>query len=159
MGLMRNIMGGKHLPIFEGVDSLIGQGTRFKGEINTKGSLNVNGAFEGIIRGDGEVIVSSGGKVVGEIHGGSVIVSGRVDGNITAKDTLEIAKSGRVHGDLTGGKILIEEGSVYQGKVRVESVSAETESEPAEAAVPFALPATQDSLPLQDKARDSFPTF
>jgi cytoskeletal protein CcmA (bactofilin family) len=44
-----------------------------------------------------------------------------VDGNITAVHTLEITRSGRVHGDLTGGKIVIEEGSSYRGKVKVET--------------------------------------
>ncbi|MFH1684475.1 MAG: polymer-forming cytoskeletal protein, partial [Candidatus Margulisiibacteriota bacterium] len=69
----------------------------------------------------GEVIIGKGSKVVGSVSGGSVIVSGTVEGNITAAQSLEIAKSGRVHGDLSGGRIIIEEGSSYRGKVRVES--------------------------------------
>lgn len=127
MGLIDNFLGGKHLPILEGIDSVVGKQARFKGELVSSGSINVNGELEGKVAGEGEVIVSPGGKVVGEVHGGTVIVSGRVDGNITAKDTLEITKSGRVHGDLTGGKIVIEEGSYYQGRVKVESASVEEE--------------------------------
>jgi cytoskeletal protein CcmA (bactofilin family) len=42
---------------------------------------------------------------------------------------LEITKSGRVQGDLTGGSVLIEEGSSYQGKVRVEGKGQKTEED------------------------------
>lgn len=134
MGVFDNIMGGgKRLTsVLEGVGSVIGQHSRFKGEFNTGGSINIDGEFEGIVKADGEVIISPGGKVVGEVHGGTVMVSGRVDGNITAKENLEITKTGRVHGDLTGGKIIIEEGSSYHGRVKVESGVAEEPSQPTE---------------------------
>jgi cytoskeletal protein CcmA (bactofilin family) len=118
-------LGGKHIPILEGVDSVVGKQARFKGELVSSGSININGELEGTVAGEGEVIISPGGKVIGEVLGGTVVVSGRVDGNITAKATLEITKSGRVHGDLAGGKIIIEEGSYYQGRVKVESASVE----------------------------------
>ncbi|MCU0640666.1 MAG: polymer-forming cytoskeletal protein [Candidatus Margulisbacteria bacterium] len=103
------------------IDSIIGENARLQGELTTKGSINVAGEFEGTVRAEGEVVIASSGKVVGELHGHTVSVSGRVDGNIYAKETLEICKSGRVHGDLAGGRIIIEEGAVYHGRVKVES--------------------------------------
>ena len=122
MGVLDNMFSGaKHSPILGGVDSIVGEHARFKGELVSRGSINVAGEFEGKIRADGEVLVSPTGKVIGEISGGNVIVTGRVDGDIVAKETLEVAKSGRVHGDLTGGRIIIDEGSVYHGRVKVES--------------------------------------
>lgn len=129
MGILESLSGGKKHSIFQGVDSIIGEHARFKGELISSASVNINGEFEGKLRAENEVIISPGGKVVGEVHGGTVVVSGRVDGNILARDTLEISKSGRVHGDLTGGKIIIEEGSSYHGRVKVES-----KEEPASAA-------------------------
>lgn len=153
MGILDNMMSGaKRSPVFGGVDSIIGENARFKGELITAGSLNISGEFEGKIKSDGEVIISPTGKVTGEVAGGVVVVSGRVDGNITAKDSLEIAKSGKVHGDLTGGKIVIEEGSSYHGRVKVESSSLVKEEmdEPAVAAAP----------PAEEKPpTDSFPNF
>ena len=109
----------------EGMDSFIGQKARFKGELTTQGSININGEFEGTIRGEGEVVISRGGKIIGEVFGGNVVVSGFVQGNITAAQILEITRSGRVHGDLSGGRIIIEEGSSYHGKVKVNSASTE----------------------------------
>jgi len=112
----------KRSPILGGgLDSIIGENARLKGELISKGSINVAGEFEGTIKVDGEVIISPSGKVVGELHGLTVSVSGRVDGNIYAKETLEICKTGRVNGDMSGGRIIIEEGAAYHGRVKVES--------------------------------------
>jgi len=107
--------------ISEGIDSVIGKRARFQGELHTTGSVNIAGHFEGKLSADGEVLISQGGRVAGEISGGSVVISGTVDGNITAVDALEITKTGRVHGDLLGGRIIIDEGSSYQGRVKVHS--------------------------------------
>lgn len=107
------------------MDSIIGEKAKFKGEVSTSGSISINGEFEGRVDSAGEIIIARGSKIRGDVRGASVIVSGSVDGNITATHNLEIAKSGRVHGDLTGGKIVIEEGSSYQGRVKVEGESTE----------------------------------
>jgi len=139
MGLFSSSGSGKRMPIFEGMDSVIGQKAKFKGELITGGSININGELEGKIKAEGEVVVSQGGKIVGEIHGGGVIIAGLVEGNITAKETLEIHKSGRVHGNLSGGKIVIDEGSSYHGKVKVNSELTEVEKPETAAYIPISI--------------------
>jgi cytoskeletal protein CcmA (bactofilin family) len=109
-------------PLEQGaLNTILGDKAKFKGELVSSGSVSVSGEFEGKINVHGEVIVAAGSKVVGEVRGSVVVVSGEIDGNIWASESLEISKNGRVHGDLTGGKIIIEDGSSYRGKVRVES--------------------------------------
>ena len=122
------IFGMEKKNVFEGIDSVVGGKAKFKGEIISSGSVNINGEFEGRINSEGEVILSPGSKLTGNINGGTVIISGKVDGNIIATGTLEITKSGRVHGDLVGGRIIIEEGSSYHGKVKVHSAEEEPEA-------------------------------
>lgn len=133
MGMMDNLLGGKRMPIFEGMDSVVGQSAKFRGELVSKGPVSINGEFEGKVLVEGEIIVSSSGKVIGEIHGANVVVSGRVDGNITAKETLEISRTGKVHGDIVGAKVVIEEGASYHGRVKVVSGATDenVESPPA----------------------------
>lgn len=110
------------------VDTIIGEKAIIKGEINSSGSVSINGQFEGKLLVEGEVIVAPAGKIVGDIRGGVVIVSGRVDGNIYGTERVEIIKSGKVHGDLNGGKIVIEEGATYSGRVTVEGAGVSVES-------------------------------
>ena len=110
---------GKKAPLFEGVNSILGEHSTFKGEIVTGGSISVNGFFEGKIKADGEVMVLPSGVVSGEIFGGSIVVSGKVEGNVKASGNLEITKIGRVRGELCGERIIIEEGAAYHGRVTV----------------------------------------
>ena len=107
--------------VTEGVDSIIGENAKFRGELTTTGSVNINGDFEGKVEANGDALISRGSKVVGDVKAGNIVVSGQVDGNIIASYALEITESGHVNGDLQGGKIIIEEGSSYCGKVKVAS--------------------------------------
>ncbi|MFC1540780.1 polymer-forming cytoskeletal protein [Candidatus Margulisiibacteriota bacterium] len=109
------------------VDSIIGAKAKFKGEVISSGAISVNGEFEGKLFADGEVIISKGSRVTGDVRAGSVVVSGKVNGNIAASQSLDITKSGKVHGDLVGGRIMIEDGASYRGKVSVEAQAVEEE--------------------------------
>ena len=111
------------------VDSVIGEKAKLKGELTTSGAVSVNGEFEGKLSSGGEVIISRGAKIVGDIEAINAVVSGKVDGNISATQSLEITKNGRVNGNLSGGKIIIEEGASYNGKVSVNSPTEDTEEE------------------------------
>jgi len=109
------------------VDTIFGSKARFKGELVSAGSVNINGEFEGRIESKGEVIISRGSKIIGDVVAANITISGRVDGNILASQSLEITRSGRVNGDIAGGKIIIEEGSTYRGRVNVNAKQAEAE--------------------------------
>ncbi|MCX5725627.1 MAG: polymer-forming cytoskeletal protein [Candidatus Saganbacteria bacterium] len=116
---------GKRKPIDYGVvGSIIGEDAEFKGEINTKGSVRVSGLFEGKINAAGDVLVSDGSKIMGNIVGGRVVVSGDVSGNIFVSEGLEITKTGRVYGDITGIRLIVDEGAIYKGKVNMEVKSS-----------------------------------
>jgi len=104
------------------ISSIIGEGTSFKGEISSAGSLQIAGEVIGCINVKGEVFIVGNGRVQGDINGGRVVVSGTVDGNIIAGKGLEILKNGKVNGEITCDKLIIEEGSSYQGKVNVAGV-------------------------------------
>ncbi|MBN2057754.1 MAG: polymer-forming cytoskeletal protein [Candidatus Saganbacteria bacterium] len=131
------------------VDTIIGQKAKFKGEINTSGTLSISGEFEGRLVSSNEVIIGKGSKVTGNVAGGSVIVSGHVSGNITALGSLEITKSGRVHGDLAGGRIVIEEGAAYRGKVSVETGSGAIDEADEEAGDEIEI--IEEKLPVQTR--------
>ncbi|HTY13590.1 MAG TPA: polymer-forming cytoskeletal protein [Candidatus Omnitrophota bacterium] len=105
----------------EAINSIIGDETSFRGEISSPGSLHVSGEVRGNIKVKGDVFVFGKGRVIGDISGARVVVSGLVEGNIFASAGLEILKSGKINGEITCDKLVIEEGSVYQGRVNVRS--------------------------------------
>ena len=105
----------------EAINSIVGEGTSFKGEITSQGSVHIGGEVMGCVRTEGDVFIMPKGKMAGDVMGGKVVVSGAVEGNIVARKGLEILKSGKVNGEIVCDKLLIEEGSAYEGKVNVSS--------------------------------------
>lgn len=110
---------------FDGVSSsggatIIAQGTRIKGEINTDCRLHIDGEFEGTIHSKDTVMVGKNGIVRGDIESASLIVSGRFIGNITA-NVLEIKPQGRVEGTAATSEFVIERKGIFIGESKIKS--------------------------------------
>ena len=101
------------------VNSVIGEGTEFRGEFNIKGILRIDGFFSGTIKSANKVIVSKTGKVKTDITANEVTVGGEVEGNIFAKDFVKILHTGRVKGDIITPHISIEEGGTFEGNCKI----------------------------------------
>ncbi|MFW5787499.1 MAG: bactofilin family protein [Bacillota bacterium] len=97
------------------VETILGSGTKVKGDINTKGSLRVEGFVEGNIKAEGDLFVGEDGKVNSEVNARNVIIAGRVEGDVTAHKKLEILPSGKLIGDIKTSTLKIEEGAIFSG--------------------------------------------
>lgn len=110
------------------IESFIGQHTLFQGTINTKGSLRIDGQWEGGDVNAQGVIVGETGVVKGNINAPSVIIGGKVIGNIHASEILEIHSKAEVNGDIKTAHLSIAEGAVFEGNC---SMLREEKIEPA----------------------------
>ena len=99
----------------EKLESLIGAGSSVKGEINTKGTLRVDGSVDGNISADWVVIGEKAG-IRGDITARGIIVGGRIDGNLKAKEIVEIKNKGHVFGEIFTSKLTIAEGAIFDGR-------------------------------------------
>ena len=108
------------VPLTSRVTSIIGEGTRWKGELSGSGGIRIEGLFEGKIDLDGLIIVDQKGRVESDlIKADTVIVAGAVRSNIHA-NRVEIRSTGRVWGDVTTIKFSSEEGAYLRGKIQME---------------------------------------
>ncbi len=98
------------------VNSLIGKGTKFDGELNLSGLLRIDGDFTGSINSVGKVLIGRSGRVKCSINAGSVIIGGIVKGNILSTDKVVILSTGMVLGNIQAPSIEIEEGVILNGK-------------------------------------------
>lgn len=104
----------------ERVDSVLGPGISWTGEISGSGGVRIDGAFEGQINIRGLVVIGDQGRVTCEhIRAVTVIVAGSVKGNITARK-VEIASTGRVWGDVVTTAFSTQEGAFLRGEIRME---------------------------------------
>lgn len=97
------------------VETIIGTGTKIEGDIQTKGSLRVEGEIVGNIKAEGDLFVGEEGKLETEIEARNVVIAGKVKGNIKAHQKLEILPQGHLNGDIKSDKLKIEEGAVFIG--------------------------------------------
>ncbi|MBI1319716.1 MAG: hypothetical protein GC168_12325 [Candidatus Hydrogenedens sp.] len=103
------------------VTSIVGPGTKIRGEVTSEGTIRIEGYVEGQVQSADTIVVQENGKVKADLIGGQVIVSGEVHGNVFAHDRLEITSSARVVGDITSPRISIAEGVVFEGKCTMKS--------------------------------------
>lgn len=106
--------GGAKTDAREGM-TLIGEEAHFHGSLVAKGSLRVEGVFEGDITDAASVEVGARGRLVGNVAAETVVIAGELVGNIVASRAIELLASGRLTGDIRCPKIRIEEGAAFDG--------------------------------------------
>ena len=99
----------------EKLESLIGMNSSFRGTIETKGTLRIDGTLEGNAGADW-IILGEKASVQGDLVARAIIVGGSVAGNIRAKEIVEIKSKGRVTGDISSSKLTIVEGGLFDGR-------------------------------------------
>jgi len=101
------------------INSLVGDGTSFKGDLVLNGLLRIDGDFSGTIRTPGKVLIGKKGRVESTIIAGSVVIGGVVKGNIVATEKVVILSSGLFIGNVTAPRLIIEDGVIMHGICRI----------------------------------------
>lgn len=101
---------------YERIVTTLGSETVFKGVMNFKESLKIDGKFDGKIDSAGFLYIEDGAEVVADIKARAIVVGGIVKGNIVATDSLEMLDSGKVFGNVRTSRLRIADGVVFEGK-------------------------------------------
>jgi len=117
----RNAAGAKpDITPIERVTSVLGAGIIWRGSLNGKGGVRIEGTFEGEINLNGLLVVGEKGRITCEdVQANTVIVAGAIKGNITA-EKLEIRSTGHVWGDVKIVAFSTEEGAFLRGNITME---------------------------------------
>jgi cytoskeletal protein CcmA (bactofilin family) len=107
----------------EKLESFIGANSVFKGDIETKGTLRVDGTMEGNVNADW-VILGEKASLKGDIKARGIIVGGRVEGNLIAEEIVEIKAKGQISGDVSTNKFTIVEGGIFDGRSSMQKDKA-----------------------------------
>lgn len=111
---------------YPNIESLISQGVEIKGEINSPGSIRIDGRVEGKLFIKGDLIVGEKGYIKGEVNADNLILAGKIEGNIDAKGRFEIKSTGTMSGDASCSIISIEEGAYLDGTSRMNKNKEKT---------------------------------
>jgi cytoskeletal protein CcmA (bactofilin family) len=100
--------------------SIIAAGMRITGDIETTGTLKIDGRIEGSVAGARQLMLGRSGAIHGNVHAGEVVIGGAVHGAITADERLELQGSAVVDGDIETKSIVVLEGARINGAVRMQ---------------------------------------
>jgi cytoskeletal protein CcmA (bactofilin family) len=114
------------------VHSIIGEGTRFRGEFDLKGLLRIDGDFSGVIRTQDKVLISRNGRAECSIYARVVVIGGLVKGDIFAEERVEILSTGVVIGNIETPRLIVQDDVILHGKCRVIKVIGKKQSQPNE---------------------------
>jgi cytoskeletal protein CcmA (bactofilin family) len=98
------------------VPSIIGEDLTIKGNITSKGEIQVDGAVEGDIR-CGSLLLGDNSQVTGGVAAEDVVVRGHLVGSIKGLRITLQAQS-HVEGDIFHHSLAIEQGAYFEGKSR-----------------------------------------
>lgn len=96
------------------VASLVAEGVRISGDLETTGDLHLDGAVDGDIR-VGLLTVGETGVVTGAVHADVAEIRGRVTGVICARQ-VKLWATARVDGDISHAELSIEAGAHFEGR-------------------------------------------
>jgi cytoskeletal protein CcmA (bactofilin family) len=116
-----------HLEIIIGPESVV------TGEMTSKGTVRIDGRFEGNVSAEC-VIIGDTGAMIGDINGKALIIGGKITGNLRASEGVEIQPRGEVCGDIYAVRIVMAEGARFDGHSYMQRVQ-ELEYKPGEPAL------------------------
>lgn len=107
-----------------GAISIIAPGTKVSGDVETDGTLRVEGTVEGMIRAAKAVVVGKDGVVVGDIATQDAVIGGRVTGTVVAESRLELQATCVIDGEIRARRVKLDEGGKVNGQVAMGDTPA-----------------------------------
>lgn len=107
------------------INSIVGEGTHFKGNLELSGLLRIDGDYSGSIHTTGKVIVGTNGRTDCTINAGTVVIGGVLRGAVYATEKVIILSSALVIGIVHAPRLIAEEGVLLDGEFRIYGTAEE----------------------------------
>lgn len=108
------------------IDTVIGPGTVFEGNVKAIGVIRVDGSFNGEMVTQGDIIIGEKGNVEGILNARNMIVAGNSKAKLYCEGKLEVKSTGRIIGDVVVDSIVIEDGAIFKGHCQMKREEEET---------------------------------
>ena len=124
--------------------SVVDEHLTVRGELDTEGTVRVDGRVDGSLHRIGILIVGPAGTVVGDVEAREVVVAGTILGSVRAGKRIEVQSKAKVHGDVAAGAMQLHEGGAVLGHISVaaEHIEKLAAAEPGQAPRAAALVAS-----------------
>ena len=103
------------------INSIIGEGASFSGDISMSGLFRIDGDFRGNIEKADKVLIGRNGRAECSIRAGTIVVGGVVKGDIYSTEKVVVLSTGMVIGNISTPRLLVEDGVVLNGRCKIIS--------------------------------------
>lgn len=98
------------------VNTIIGEGAVFDGNLSAPETIRVDGIVNGNCTCEKKLILGSAGQIKGNIFAQDLVISGKVDGDISATGKLELLSTGKINGNIIAKSLVIDENASFDGR-------------------------------------------
>jgi cytoskeletal protein CcmA (bactofilin family) len=109
----------KDVKVPDKFDTLIGKNTTFQGNIETVGTIRIDGKVNGEIKVEGDIYIGKDSEIIGNVYTKNIFLSGKVQGNIEAQGLLNATSTAEIYGDIFVQNLITSEGSIFEGKCKM----------------------------------------
>lgn len=95
--------------------SIISEGMEIQGNINTVGSIRLDGKVYGDVKSGGNITIGETGEIHGNIQAKSITNGGLLIGSAIIDEKITLESKSKLKGDIAGRILVIEEGAVFIG--------------------------------------------
>ncbi len=110
-------------------NTTIGEDSFFEGRFAIRGSLRIDGRFEGQALLVDQLQIGPKAKVKTNIMATSVVVEGLIIGNITSSRRILLRSTARVLGDIKTPELIIQDGVILEGRCTISHMKIENTPE------------------------------
>lgn len=129
------------------IGSIIGADMVVEGNIKATEAIRVEGNVKGDVSSDGTLVISSTGKVIGNIRGNNIMIAGTIEGDLISGGRTEVASTGRIIGNIRTKSLIVDENAVFQGQCTMNPDGGA----PVQRAIPMASRESQKELAADGK--------
>lgn len=106
------------------INSIVGEGTHFRGHLQLSGLLRIDGDFSGSIATSGKVLVGKNGRADCTVEADTVVVGGILRGTIYATGKVIVLASAMILGNVHAPRLIAEEGVLIDGSLVIREGAA-----------------------------------
>ena len=128
------------------INSIVGDGTKFVGDLELNGLLRIDGDFIGNVRTEGKVLIGKNGRAECTIVADTVVIGGVVKGDIISKGKVVILSTGMLIGNVSTPRLISEDGVILNGLCMISNPEDTNPS----------LPSGLESVSLQGEALEKY---
>jgi cytoskeletal protein CcmA (bactofilin family) len=112
------------------LNSILGPGCKVKGSIDLKGTLRIDGDFDGEIRCPETLIIGKSGVVKADVNVKNAVIGGKLVGNVNATNKIELQTGSHVEGDISTARLVIDEGVFFEGACKMGTQASAQAAKP-----------------------------